>query len=365
MASPVIDRSGGESPVDRYRLLFRLHILAAFGCLLIVVYSLQFWATREVLRIVGVGILVAGAALLSGFLLGFIFGIPRVGSEKVTAQAAAEPGGAHAAASEAQSSGVTPNSNLVEISDWLTKIMVGVGLVELNSIPGKLGKLGYYLGPALRPAHCDGSAPCSDFIGNGQAASLVIIVFYFTLGFLWGYVWTRLYFQRDLGGLVANLQRDKKVLLDVLQRDKQGYELVLAAETTMNEGEFDKAIQYMDKALANNPQDGAAWMTKARILKRQAMNAEKPEREKLLHQALDYANQATKLMPDSGEPLYNKACYQALLGADRNEVLDSLKAAFHLNPKLRTVAGGDSDLASVRNDPDFAKLVGISESPDA
>ena len=360
MASPLADRSGGENPVDRYKLLPRLQILAAIGCVLIFLYALHFRASGEVLRILGVGILVAGAALLSGFLLGFIFGIPRVGSEKLIAKEAAEPGATHEAASGAQSSGVTPNSNLVEISDWLTKIMVGVGLVELNSIPGKLGKLSYYLGPALRPAHCDAGAQCADFVGSGQAAGLAIILFYFTLGFLWGYVWTRLYFQRDLGGLVDNLQRDKEALLDVLQREKQGYELILAAEASMNEGEFDTAVAYMDKALANNPQDGAAMMTKARILKRQAMNEETPEKEKLLRQALDYADRAIPLMPSKGEPVYNKACYQALLGLDKNEILGSLTTAFRLNPALRRIAAEDSDLGSMRQDADFVRLIGTT-----
>jgi len=81
--------------------------------------------------------LTAGAALLSGLWLGFIFAIPRVGEPKggkTTAQAQ----GAHLPASTPQD-GLAPfNANLVEISDWLTKIVVGVGLVELHAIPGKL-----------------------------------------------------------------------------------------------------------------------------------------------------------------------------------------------------------------------------------
>ncbi len=100
MASPIVDRSAGEIPLnayklpdryvlpdrykilDRWRLLLRLQILAGIGCFLIVLYSLRFWASGEVARIIGVGILVAGAALASGFLVGFIFGIPRVGGER-------------------------------------------------------------------------------------------------------------------------------------------------------------------------------------------------------------------------------------------------------------------------------------------
>ena len=101
-------------------------------------------------------------------------------------------------------------------------------------------------------------------------------------------------------------------------------------------------------------------MTKARILKRQAMRAETPEKEKmkLLNQALDYASHAIILMPGKGEPIYNKACYQALLGLDGSDILGSLKSAFRLNPALRSIAPEDKDLESVWQDADFVKLTG-------
>jgi tetratricopeptide (TPR) repeat protein len=202
----------------------------------------------------------------------------------------------------------------------------------------------------LRPAQCDGLASCADFIGSGQAAGLAIIVFYFTLGFMLGYVWTRLYFQRDLAGLVENLQLDKRVT-----------DLIMLAEAFVKEGELDEAMESIDQALKNNPLDGRAVLTKGRILKCKAMKLEKPEKDKLLNQALDYASRAIALLPGKGEPIYNKACYQALLGFDRfdrNEVLGNLKSAFRLNPALRGIARGDDDLKSLSNDDDFVKITG-------
>ena len=41
------------------------------------------------------------------------------------------------------------NTNLEQISDWLTKILVGVGLVQLGAIIDSLGDLADFLGPAL------------------------------------------------------------------------------------------------------------------------------------------------------------------------------------------------------------------------
>lgn len=342
----------GQSSVDRYKLLLRLQVLAAIGCLLILVYALHFWNFGEVLRIFGAGLLVAGAALLSGVLLGFIFGIPRVGRENLSANAAAEPGSAHATAGQTDSGNVTSNSNLVEISDWLTKILVGVGLVELNSIPGKLWSLSRYLEPGLRPAVCDGRVPCGDLVGGAAAVALAILLFYFTLGFLWGYVWTRLYFQRDLGGLIENLQRNQRVT-----------DSIMSAEASINEGDLDEALRFVNQAIQSDPQDGRAILTKGRILKRQAMIADQEGSQKLLAQALECANQAIVLLPTKGEPLYNKACYQALLGANRNEILGNLKAAFNLNPALRRIAADDRDLDAVRQDADFKSLVQVTQQP--
>jgi len=37
--------------------------------------------------------------------------------------------------------GYSGNTNLEQISDWLTKILVGVGLTQLREIPGQVQRL--------------------------------------------------------------------------------------------------------------------------------------------------------------------------------------------------------------------------------
>ena len=83
------DQSCDEhNPIHSF--LVRMWILAAIGCLLILLYSWHFSEPTQLLRILGMGMLLAGAALLSGFLLGFIFAIPRLGEQKAKA-ATAQP----------------------------------------------------------------------------------------------------------------------------------------------------------------------------------------------------------------------------------------------------------------------------------
>jgi tetratricopeptide (TPR) repeat protein len=354
-----------QDPVDRYKLLFRLQVLVGIGCVLIFLYSIclcrpgEVFRNPEVFRIAGVGLLVAGAALLSGFLSGFIFAVPRVGSEHVSPPVAPDPGGAQLAPSEARANAVTPNSNLVEISDWLTKILVGVGLVELNSIPRKLGTLSYYLGEGLLPAECDSPAAHSACLSSGRAAGLAIIIFYFTLGFMLGYIWTRLYFQRDLNSLVENLQRAAEISQQEKKNLKFVTDSVFDAERLIDLGKLSEAMTLIDEALKVDPAEGRAVLTKGRILKRQALQSGLPveEKRKLLNEALALANQAIPLLPGSSQPLYNKACYEALLGFEQGEVLESLKRAFNIDPALRALASSDDDLVSLREVPAFRKIL--------
>ena len=133
-----------ENGKDPYGILFLLKVAMAIGLVFIFLYALRYSFTpSHGVTILGAGVLGAGASLFVGFLLGFIFCIPRTPNRN---NAPANPG-AGGTASGTQpvpssaappSSSVQTNSNLEEISDWLTKIIVGVGLVELSKIPGKL-----------------------------------------------------------------------------------------------------------------------------------------------------------------------------------------------------------------------------------
>ncbi len=379
--------ASGRSNPDSYHLLPRLQILSVIGCLLILLYGCRFFFSGEFLRIVGLGILVAGASLIAGFLLGFVFAIPRDGNETAGTKAAAVSGGSKDEPSKGKANRVRPNSNLVEISDWLTKIIVGVGLVELKSLPHKLGALSYYLGLGLQPAKCDGQPCGTGFIMSGQGAGLAIIVFYSAIGFLIGYVWTRLYFARDLEEQIyrleedkAKLEQEKKGLEDdkakleqekkKLEEDKEDLErdkLIFGVERSMAVKQLDPAMAmiYIDRALEAHPADGRLILTKARILKRQAIQkGDSPEAHKLLTQAVELASRAVDLLPTMAEPIYNKACYQARLGVDETAILANLKSAFKLDPKLKRTAQNDDDLERYWHDPDFTRLIGEGDEAD-
>jgi uncharacterized protein YutE (UPF0331/DUF86 family) len=115
------------------------------------------------------------AALGCGGLLGFLFGIPRVeqGFAHIVHGFSEPEGGTTSKTAYRQ----TVNTNLTEISDWLTKIIVGVSLMQMTQIPRAFESLVLFL---------SGSKYDPGFVGG-------ILVFFGVSGFLSGYLLTRLF----------------------------------------------------------------------------------------------------------------------------------------------------------------------------
>jgi len=118
-----------------------------------------------------IALIVTGAAI--GGLLGFLFGVPKLGAATPTESAAANGG------ADSQSRGFfRGNTNLEEISDWLTKIIVGVGLVEAKDIYNGLGSLAESFEASALPT-MQGGLPL-----GGQVAFLVFGLGSAVVGFL-------------------------------------------------------------------------------------------------------------------------------------------------------------------------------------
>lgn len=137
-----------------------------------------------------------------GVLMGFLFGIPKVYQGQGQGEAAAPDAGNGGRTPEERgvSYRMQVNTNLEQISDWLTKIIVGVGLVELRQIPDSLVRLAAFIQPGL---------------GSGEEArvmALAIILYASLLGFFLGYLVTRTYiagiFRRADEQLVAQVEVD-------------------------------------------------------------------------------------------------------------------------------------------------------------
>ena len=167
MPTPILYRQPDPANHDRanYRPWFyTISVAAAAGFSGIVIYS---WAEKS-WSVFACAHLVGLAASQVGGLAGFIFGIPKTIATQGTT-------------TEHQG-----NTNLEQISDWLTKILVGAGLVELKELPSALGAFG----STFRENNALGSL--------GWVVAPAIVITFSVCGFLLAYLWARIYMIAEL-----------------------------------------------------------------------------------------------------------------------------------------------------------------------
>lgn len=151
--------------------LWIIPFVCIFGVFIILIYSIQLpsgvrWSAFCV------GVVTGSAAFLIGGLVGFLFGIPRTVQSSTPSKGATQYQG---------------NTNLEQVSDWLTKIIVGVSLVEIGRIIPALAKLAELLKAPL------GGQPSSAAFG------VAVVIACALTGFFFIYLWTREMFVRELG----------------------------------------------------------------------------------------------------------------------------------------------------------------------
>lgn len=152
--------------------------------------------------------------LAVSWLIGFLFGIPKVlqgdasagptPQGNAPAPGPAAPGGdpksTSAAATRDKRNQYQVNTNLEQISDWLTKIIVGLGLINLKQIPELIQRLSNFMAPVMG--------------GDAQVFAAALFLYFSAVGFLGGYITTRLW----LAGALA--RADQSVGLDVNNEER-------------------------------------------------------------------------------------------------------------------------------------------------
>jgi hypothetical protein len=118
-------------------------------------------------------VLFASAAAI-GAGLGFLFGLPRSRVSDLTADGSTEVPAPPAKASTYY----LTNSNLIKVSDWLTTIVIGLGLVNLGKLVPAVRALSHALEAPL------GGAPYSGAIG------VSVLIVGLLAGFILDYLWT-------------------------------------------------------------------------------------------------------------------------------------------------------------------------------
>lgn len=183
-------------------------------------FSTSFWTF---LSYFGTDVFVGAAAGVVGGVAGFIFGIPRT-REAVDQTTSGADGNPEKQKSKAA---LLANTNLERISDWLTTLLIGATLVQLNEIPGWLKDVGNAFAAGFK----------------NETVIPFVIVYFFGLAFLGIYLITRLYLTTAL-----------KQTLGMIQGGSDGLDVAGAraklenALASANAAEQLRAIQYVDNA---------------------------------------------------------------------------------------------------------------------
>jgi hypothetical protein len=141
------------------------------GTVPIVFYS--FTSTGPHSKYLAVGLLTAIAALVSGCLIGFLFGLPQLSSS-----------------SGQQNGRYSPSPNLPEVSDWLTKLLLGAGLVQLTHLGAPVG--------ALIDHVASGMYVVKTYEGSAKVMAGALLIGYTGIGVLTGYVITASWYLKRL-----------------------------------------------------------------------------------------------------------------------------------------------------------------------
>lgn len=173
---PTVRRRPKISGKHLYRLALTIPLS---GLLCAGVFSLTAWGTsgspwKPFVHALVIFILISGASFFSGGLLGFLFGFPR--------------------ASDIPNNKSTilkyqHNKNIEQISDWLTKMLIGIGLSQLDDFPRLIWHYASRLteGISTLGSVCDQRGICTS-----PAPASCLILFFLICGFIEGYLATRL-----------------------------------------------------------------------------------------------------------------------------------------------------------------------------
>jgi hypothetical protein len=155
--------------------------LISFGCIVPLVAMMLFVrATEPDNEALGLLLAYLAASVVVGGGLGFLFGVPRVvdGDDPKDKN--------------------RPNSNLEQISDWLTKVLVGATLTQVGQIPRAATALFVALGTPLGVG------------GSGVAFAGAVTVYGVVFGFCAAWISTRGWLDRMLEAIDCSAQEIAK-----------------------------------------------------------------------------------------------------------------------------------------------------------
>jgi hypothetical protein len=340
----------------------------------------------------GVGGMIFVSAASVGGVLGFLFAVPRVlaqadplagaegegsadgsaagstpgsaGQQSGQGGSAASPGRARRG-STLKSRLLQSNTNLERISDWLTTMLVGVGLSQLGSINGALVSFRTFLASeALVFPPPTGSGPAT--AGILPAIGPMLLIFGLVMGFLFLYLYTRLV----LTALFHQVERSLDAGRDPERQAVGGTAGEAVASAAENLRQTSKIPTSNFLSVGNEPSVADSLRVMFGLLYRPGGYEEVIDLAAKLSNspAREQAEYWFYLAAAFGQKYYAllaKDASQEELVSARDNALDAARRAVDIDPSYRARLWSisnpdnlDNDLAPFRDDPTFRAIVG-------
>jgi tetratricopeptide (TPR) repeat protein len=281
----------------------------------------------------------AAWALAVGALTGFLFGIPRTLQREDSQQA-----------TNGRSQKV--NTNLEQISDWLTKILVGVGLTQLQRLPESLWRLG-------------NAFP----LGESPALGLALLLNFLIGGFFGGYLLTRLFLTTafdDLEKSLSPITERASELADTGRFDQALAQFEVARSQITNDTPEDEKLEVYQGLVFTSlykPPPGGFEDAIKYALEYIAKYPDEPDATIFAYLAAAYGQQYRYLIENPPED-------KAALKSARDNALGAAQRALKTDPEIKWLlqlvwkkdypgkSWDDNDLEVFQDDPDFVALLG-------
>jgi hypothetical protein len=139
-------------------------LAVAYAALSAFIVLLVGWGEEDFM---GLSLAVLFASATLGIIVGFLFGVPRVAADTDIHGSVAER--------------LVLNTNLARVSDWLTTIIIGLGLVQFRKVLEGLG----WLGDQYKRMFGTAGLPENATAGFGLALTLSAFGIAFVIMFMW------------------------------------------------------------------------------------------------------------------------------------------------------------------------------------
>lgn len=229
-------RNPGESrsETDHKRLSLAFALVSSLFVLMIVISLIGHMLPFKEITYLGIGGLIFITAILTGCFIGFLFGIPR-------STTSSDGNGGQGQYRD--------NTNLEQVSDWVTKIIVGLGIMQIDSFDQNLSHIARYTAKAY-----------TGFLSTDVAEPLcmTLVLSGFIIGFLFAYINSRTF----ISSLFANFGYEAQ---DQAVARLRNYALSAEKKPDAETRDAAEKLADMDPEQAATPQDKLA-IAKAQFL---------------------------------------------------------------------------------------------------